>query len=263
MRRCPNHERSRTMETTLGKKYTITNEDGFALLHRLADGSVDHIITDPPYSEQTHTGARTHGGDADQRGNALIDFTHFTDEQFIEFCTQAVRVARRWVVATCDWKHAALIKASTDLPIIRVGIWLKRNGAPQFTGDRPGMGYETILIMHRPGAMRWNGGGKHGVWDFPTITNGTVQKTQKPLALLRALVADFTDVGDLICDPFGGSFTSGVAALELDRFFIGCEIDADRFAKGAKRMEQQASRLSLFDLPPENVGAARNGKLDL
>src|SRR5690606_30919467 len=111
----------------------------------------------------------------------------------------------------------------------RSGIWIKPNGQPQLTGDRPGMGYESIAIAHAPGRSTWNGGGRHGVWSFPVDANFSRVKrdhpTQKPLGLMEALVRDFTDAGETILDPFAGSGTTGVACKRLGRGFIGFERD--------------------------------------
>lgn len=101
------------------------------------------------------------------------------------------------------------------------------------------MGWEAIVIAHRPGKKRWNGGGKAGVWTFPIVASSAperVHTTQKPEALMEALVRDFTDLNDLILDPFAGSGTTGVAALRNGRRFIGFEKDAKYHAIATKRL---------------------------
>lgn len=42
--------------------------------------------------------------------------------------------------------------------------WIKPDGKPQYSGDRPGIGYESIVACHAPGRSTWNGGGSHGVF---------------------------------------------------------------------------------------------------
>ena len=50
---------------------------------------------------------------------------------------------------------------------IRFGIWVKPNGAPQFTGDRPASGWEAIGIWHNEKTkLQWNGGGHSAAWNF-------------------------------------------------------------------------------------------------
>src|SRR4029078_10093571 len=67
--------------------------------------------------------------------------------------------------------------------------WIKPDGKPQYSGDRPGIGYESIVACHAPGRSTWNGGGSHGV--FIVNKSGdprTGHQTQKPLALMEVLV---------------------------------------------------------------------------
>ncbi len=182
--------------------------DAFKIMPEMADESVDHVFADPPYGEQTHKGART-GGDGEK---VLIDFDSITDEQFVTFCREAVRVSRRWVLLTCEWRHAVAVEREMPEAFVRLGVWYKPDGSPQFTGDRPGTGWEGILILHRPGRKKWNGGGHHAFWSHPVERNN-VHRTQKPLKLLRRWVKQFTDEGDTILDAFAGSGTTGVAAL--------------------------------------------------
>jgi site-specific DNA-methyltransferase (adenine-specific) len=72
-----------------------------------------------------------------------------------------------------------------------------------------------------------------------------VHTTQKPLALMEALIRDFTDHGELICDPFAGSGTTGVAALRMGRRFIGWEKDPRYHAIAMKRLSAAREQLEL------------------
>jgi len=67
------------------------------------------------------------------------------------------------------------------------------------------------------------------VIEIPTLTNGMPEKTahptQKPLELVRRLVAAATRPGELVVDPFAGSGTTLVAAEALGRRWLGCERD--------------------------------------
>ena len=121
--------------------------------------------------------------------------------------------------------------------MVRLGIWRKRNGAPQFTGDRPGTGWEAVAICHRPGKKRWNGGGRHGFWDVPKV-NFAGHPTSKPVALYEAFASDFTEAGSTILDPFMGSGTTGVACVKTGRKFIGIELDRGYFDIAVKRIEK-------------------------
>lgn len=229
--------------------YTLHCGDALQWMKGMADASVDHVLTDPPYSETTHEGARTRKGIANgvaSGGNELIDFSCISDQAFIDLCAESVRIARRWVVMTCEWRHAAMAEQA-GLPVVRLGVWVKPNGAPQFTGDRPGTGWEAVLILHREGKKRWNGGGHHAVWTINKV-EAKYHPTQKPLPLLKKWIVQFTAPGDLICDPYMGSATTGVAALQLGRCFIGNEVDPKHFATAQKRIQEVAMQPQLLEV---------------
>lgn len=93
-------------------------------------------------------------------------------------------------------------------------------------GDRPGMGYETIVAMHVPGKSTWNGGGRHGVFIVNKNDSGghkAPHPTTKPRELIKTLVSLFSNEEDLILDPFGGSCTTALAAKMLKRNYICIE----------------------------------------
>jgi site-specific DNA-methyltransferase (adenine-specific) len=66
--------------------------------------------------------------------------------------------------------------------------------------------------------------------------------TQKPVALVSRCLRASTNEGDLVMDPFLGSGTTGVAAMQLGRKFIGIEAD-HKYAEIAKRRMQDTSQL--------------------
>lgn len=212
--------------------------DAFDVLPTLAP--VDAIITDPPYGPHTHKAALTL-----KSGNLspLVDFESMTEEQFIAFCGHAVTLAKRWVIMSCEWRYIAALEEA-GLPLVRFGIWLKPDGAPNFSGDRPGTGWEAIAILHREGRKHWNGGGHHAVW----VCNPErgYHPTQKPLTLLLDWVKKFTDEGETVLDPFMGSGTTGVACLKLGRKFIGIEQREDYFDIARRRIEDAERQGNLF-----------------
>jgi len=209
-------------------------------------GSVDIVITDPPYSANTHKMAKTNKGAG--HGVSLITFAALTGEQFDAVMGACLAVADGWVVATCDYKHAARFYEAPQF--VRLGAWVKPNPMPQISADRPGQGFETVLIMHSGKTpKKWNRGGGSGVWTFPVHTGSDVP-TQKPLALIASFVSDFTTAKDLIADPFMGSGTTGVAALQQGRSFIGIERDERHFEIACRRIEQTAAQGKLFAPEP-------------
>lgn len=203
---------------------------------------VDAVLTDPPYAARTHKMAKTNRGKG--HGTTLVTFAALTDDEFMSCVQDWLRAATGWCVATCDYRHARL---AFDLPeFVRLGAWVKPNPMPQISADRPGQGFETVLILHAGKVKKaWNRGGGSGVWTFPVIGDAEVS-TQKPLPLLRAFVSDFTAYGQTVADPFMGSGTTGVAAVEQGRAFIGIEKDPDRFDIACERIRAAQDQGRLF-----------------
>lgn len=221
----------------------VYEQDGITLylgdcrevLPTLEPGSVDLVLTDPPYADQTHDGART--GDGDEK---LVTFAAIPFSDLREILGLCGTACRKWLVATMDWRHTSRFEAETpdNLRFVRFGVWVKPNGAPQFTGDRPGTGWEAVGILHGiEGKLSWNGGGHHAVW-ICDKQNGQ-HPTQKPLKLVKEMVRQFSNSGDLILDPFAGSGTTLVAAKQMGRRAIGIEQSADYCEIAIRRLQQK------------------------
>lgn len=217
----------------------------------LPDIACDHTITDPPYAARTHKGAMTNKlenapAGYPQGGAKLVHFGCLTDIEFEEAAKLMLKCSRRWVVMTCDHRHAAL---TFDWPEhIRLGAWVKGAPMPQITGDRPGSGHESVLIMHNPGKKRWNGGGRPAIWHAVVLKDPAVviQETQKPAKLISQFIADFTDPGETILDPYCGSGTTGVCCLNMGRNFIGVELDEEHFNGACARLERECQQPMLI-----------------
>lgn len=213
--------------------------DGLMGMQALGPASVDHVLTDPPYSQWVHQQHKVGGGARVGGGERYKDlgFGHLTPELRAEAARHIARITRRWCLVFCDaegiagWMHDL---ALWGLEHVRVGAWIKQGATPQFSGDRPAPGWEAIVVAHRPGRKRWNGGGRHAVWTHPIVQTGRLHTTQKPLGLMEALVRDFTEPGELILDPFAGSGTTGVAAVRHGRRFLGWELQ-EKYADAARR----------------------------
>ena len=126
------------------------------------NNSFDHVITDVPYSDNTHKQAKTNKGKG--HGTKLIDFSHISPEEFQLMMCESLRVSRRWVITTCDHRHAPFCFNWPEF--IRIGAWVKPNPMPQISADRPGQGHEAVLMLHSESKKRWNRGGGIGNLDL-------------------------------------------------------------------------------------------------
>jgi site-specific DNA-methyltransferase (adenine-specific) len=202
----------------------------------------DHIITDPPYAAKTHEGARTRKDVSDGEDAAkLVKFASITYPKLKLALEAFAPLVTRWVISTVDYHHAAKLEEDppAGLRFIRMGIWVKPGSAPQFSGDRPGMGWEAIAFLHRKDTpLAWNGGGRNSV--FTHRVERGLHPTQKPIALISEFIQLFTGVGETIFDPFCGSGTVLRAAKDLRRRAVGIELDPKFVEVSAQRSRQEA-----------------------
>lgn len=219
--------------------------------------SIDHCITDPPYSAKQHASVRSAKRNElpdtakfECRTRRVVDlgFEHLRPDVRRTVSRECARVIKRWSMFFADVESCWLWRLSLEtagLEYARTLLWLRIGGAPQFTGDKPAAGFETMTLVHskeRKGHKVWNGGGQVGIYEYPIVANrlgqrgSRVHETQKPLGLMMELVNDFTDPGDVVCDPFCGSATTGVACLRTGRRFIGIEKRADHAETSRERL---------------------------
>lgn len=92
------------------------------------------------------------------------------------------------------------------------------------------------------------------VWDFPRVRYRMAEyenhPTQKPIALLERIIKASSNEGDIVLDPFSGTFTTSFVAKSLNRKSIGIEIDEDFTKIGIRRVLEKTS-LNGEDLKPE------------
>lgn len=231
-------------------------------LASLPDRGVDHVITDPPYAPRAMKNARSSETMKQRRDGKVYDFGYaaLTDEVRRAAAVQFARIARRWVVVWCDVESDHLWRedlVGAGLRYVRTGFWIRENGAPQFSGDRPAQGAEACVICHsNETKMAWNGGGRPAVWTGPIVNaadSSRVHSSPKPEWLMRAQVSDFTDPGELIADPFSGSATTLAAGRQLGRSVIGWEREPKYFEVAVKRLRAAREQLRI-PLACEPVG---------
>ena len=238
-----------THDATHASAWTLNEGDCLRGMAGLPDGSADVVITDPPYEAEAHTSHRLVARAGGKLEIEPLTFPPITEEQRAESARQMARIARRWILVFCQVEGAMKWRAALEAGgavYKRTCQWIKPDGKPQYSGDRPGIGYESIVACHAPGRSTWNGGGSHGV--FIVNKRGdprTGHQTQKPLALMERLVRLFSDQGELILDPFTGSGSTGVAALRLGRRFAGWEMNPEYAEMARRRLAAAREQLEI------------------
>jgi site-specific DNA-methyltransferase (adenine-specific) len=207
---------------------------------------VDLVLTDPPYSDKTHNNAKSNAGGGS--GIKAIDFKAIDFKAIEELLDACAVICDGWVVANMDWRHIAKLEFEPHhyFELIRFGVWVKTNPMPQISADRPANGWDGIAYLYPKGKKKvWNGGGAHGNWIGPVITNGD-HPTGKPIGLLETWVSRFSNGDAAIADPFMGSGTTGVACANMGKTFYGIEREPKYFDISCKRIEQAYAQMRLF-----------------
>lgn len=252
-------------------QWHVAHGDCVPMLREMRE-QVDATISDPPFEAEAHTahrrvkrtgsdaGERWGNGDSREAMTEALGFDPITPEIRTAVGAEIARLTKRWALVFCQVEATQLWRAALTgaHAYRRTAVWVKPDAQPQFSGDRPGMGYESIVITHANGRCRWNGGGKVGVFTHVKNTpGGSDHPTTKPLPLMMELVSLFTEPGEVVLDPFCGSSSTGLACLRLGRRYIGIEKDPTFHALSINRMRgiavrSVAGQSSIFDV----LGAA-------
>lgn len=214
-------------------------------------GKVDQTISDPPYEAvmQNKWGILSRNAPSSHVQHAEIGFDSI-DDMRDDVAKAICDVTDGWAVLFCmaegvrAWRDA--IEAA-GAKYKRAMVWVKPDAMPQFNGQGPSTGHEMMVAAWcGAGHSSWNGGGRPGVFTYNKNTIGAVHPTQKPLPLMRQLVHLFSNDGQLVCDPFMGSGTTGVAAVMEGRSFVGIEANPEHFANACKRIEDAQRQGDMF-----------------
>jgi site-specific DNA-methyltransferase (adenine-specific) len=213
--------------------------------------AVDHVISDPPYEDELHGAI---GKIRRNDGREMITDLGFDGINSIRTDISQICVEKSsgWIIlftlaegvrAWRDDIQAAGAKYDTCL------AWIKPDSAPRFNGQGAARGFEcAVTAWCGTGYRSWNGGGKRGVYTH--CVNGPERDgrhpTEKPRRLMAEIIADFTKPEQTILDPFMGSGTTGVAAVQLGRNFIGIEQSPEYFEIACERIDQAQRQLTLF-----------------
>lgn len=229
---------------------TIQLGDCYDVMRDIPDGSIDMLLTDPPY------------GTTNCVWDCKIDIPAFFDQAW-RVCKQnaAVLIFSQLPFA-CDLINAARRQYRYDI------VWAKNRGVGFMNARKmPLRAHELILTFYkalptynpqmtkgtpykvkshgkcakcyevRENVLTINHGTRYplDVLKYANVNNGQ-HSTQKPLALVENLIRQYSNPGDLVLDPFAGSGTTAVAAHNTGRRFIAIEKDQAIHAIASARL---------------------------
>lgn len=227
--------------------------DCLAVMDKLIEQGVkvDSIITDPPYLISRSSGFMGVSEKSSEEcvkkfGNISIDFGEWDNKEFglelfINKSYSLLKDGGTLFMFFDIWKmqevklYAELVKFKQP----RIGEWIKTNPVPinsklNYLSNSKEY-FATFVKKSKP---TFNSKYDKAIYEYP-ICHGkerSVHPTQKPLALMTEIINKHTNEGDVILDPFMGSGSTGVACKNLNRNFIGIELDEEYLKIAEKRI---------------------------
>ena len=224
---------------------------------------VDGIITDPPYSSggRQQATARNIFSKADDVSewtrsdewflgdNMGVDSYVRWMRQISKECFSLVTPGSPAYVFT-DWRQFTNIVTAWETlrwTLRSVVVWDKDRGGAMGSYWRNNHEWICVLVKGKPRPLpncsfynTWKG----------TKPQGGTHPTEKPINLIRYLAESFGNTENAILDPFMGSGTTGIACAQIDRPFIGIEIEKKYFDIACERIENAQRQGRLFETTP-------------
>lgn len=217
------------------------------VIRRIPDNSIDFILTDPPYNLGQHSTGNIPlpGRSAMNNDVAEWDMIDFNPEEWADEFIRILKPTGNLFIFTSynqlgRWYNCLDHRFDTS----NFMIWHKTNPAPKIFKAGFLNSCEMIFTC-------WN---KKHTWNFisqaemhnfiespicmrPERLSNPKHPTQKPVSILEKMIKIASNKDDIVFDPFMGVGSTGVAALELDRRFIGVELDESYFNAAKKRID--------------------------
>ena len=237
----------------------IECEDFSVFLRRMRESSVDLLLTDPPYVISRETGF-TKVKNGVKRFAVSMDFGKWDKKNIdLETLSRATyRVLRKGGTAIIWydlWKLSDLERSmrAAGFKMIRLLIWQKTNPVPLNSRVTYLSNSREIAVVAVKGSKPvFNRKYHSGVFTYPIPRHKgeKIHPTQKPLDLFKELVEIHSLPGGVVLDPFLGSGTTAVAALQTGRKFLGCDKDEAYVQDARKRVDKisaySSCKASLF-----------------
>lgn len=233
------------------KKVTLYQGDSLSVLQTLADGIIDAVVTDPPYSSggvslsarqsdpaQKYQNSGTKrvyppmlGDGKDQRS-----FTAWA-ALWLSECWRISKDGAPLLMFT-DWRQLPSLTDALQAAgwfWLGIVVWNKRSSRPQMGKFRQQAEY--VLFASKGRFVPASRACLPGVYDYTVIAGQKVHLTSKPVALLKDLLA-VTREGGTILDPFIGGGTTALATLETGRKCLGIELSKEYAALATERIRK-------------------------
>ena len=211
----------------------IYNTDCLDFMCSMPDSCVDLVVTDPPY--EIHTKGGGLGKRPVYENGALGKISQgFDAEATLEQIARICKKINIFIFCSTKQKPRIMNWGYERGCNIAELAWYKPNAAP-FTNNTFKSDLENIIYIREKGVKI------KGISKLFTHNCGKSKyghPTEKPLEIIEKLILTASNEGDLVFDPFMGSGTTAAACKELNRNFIGCEIESKYCEIAEKRLRK-------------------------
>ena len=219
--------------------------DCLELMKDIPDKSIDLIITDPPYKLTSRGGSGTMGGywkeEKAKKGIIFDNNSISCKEYFPEF----YRILKDKTILYLMCNNTNLqeminVATQSGFKFVKSLIWEKGN---KICGRYYMNCFEYILLFRKGGDKPIKNCGTPDILKVPIkkqkdINGRNLHDTEKPIELMKILIENSSEQNDFVLDPFMGIGSTGIASKELNRNFIGIEIDEKYFEIAKERIEK-------------------------
>ncbi len=213
--------------------------DCLELMKEIPDGSIDLCVSDIPY--KLTGGGKGDGANSKRPKGILKDNNQIViAPKFEDWLPELYRVMKggSHIYLMCNFKNLNDLMNKTEavgFKHVNLLVWEKNNCTPsQFYMKN----CEYTLLLRKGSSKYINDiGGSKTVHKFENIIGNKVHPTEKPIDLMGFYINNSSNEGDVVLDMFMGSGSTGVAAKNLNRNFIGIELDEKYFQIAKERIE--------------------------
>jgi len=234
--------------------------DAVELMREIPDGAVDLVITSPPYNLKNSTGNGMKDGRGGKWANAALQkgYSNHDDcmphDKYVKWqrdcLTEMMRIIPEdgAIFYNHKWRvQGGLLQDRQDIvggfPVRQIIIW-KRKGGLNFNPGYFLPTYEVIYLIAKPKFKLAPKANAHGdVWEFTQEMNNE-HPAAFPVALIDRIVSA-TDA-KIILDPFMGSGTTALSAINFKRDYIGIDISPEYCEMAEKRIKKHKSQSRLL-----------------
>ena len=208
----------------------IEQGDCLKLMKFLPDNSVNLTLTDIPYDgvNRVSNGLRV-------LDKSKADIITFNLNEFLE---EVYRVTKGTIIIFCGQNQLSEIFDYFKVKdgTVRQLIWKKTNPSPMNGQHIYLSGIENAIWFKKRGSV-FNAHCKNTVFEYP-CGRSKVHPTEKNHDLLKELILDNSNENDIVFDPCLGSGTTAICSVELNRHYIGFELDPQYYDIACKRLDK-------------------------